>query len=92
MVYLIHFEAKLKHAQHYLGFCSENGLQNRLDAHHSGQGSALMRAVTEAEIPWSVVRTWKLASRTKERQLHLHKNSWRLCPVCNPHNFEKHGG
>jgi predicted GIY-YIG superfamily endonuclease len=85
-LYLIHFEAKYKHAQHYLGL--SNDLSRRMDEHRSGQGSALMKAVTQAEIPWDVVRTWKHADRMLERRLKNQKNAWRLCPICNPKHYQ----
>ena len=85
-LYLIHFEAKYKHAQHYLGL--SNDLPRRMDEHRSGQGSALMKAVTQAEIPWDVVRTWKHADRMLERQLKSRHNTWKLCPICNPASWQ----
>ena len=84
-LYLIHFEAKYEHAQHYLGL--SNDLQRRLEEHHIGQGNALMKAVTLAGIPWSVVRTWNDSDRMEERRLKNQKNAWRLCPVCNPKHY-----
>jgi predicted GIY-YIG superfamily endonuclease len=91
MVYLIHFHSKLSHAQHYLGSCANDGLDERLARHKAGNGSALMRAVEEAEITWSVVRTWKQQGRVFERHLKNQKNAPRFCPLCNPKGFWKHG-
>ena len=85
-LYLIHFAAKYKHAQHYLGL--SNDVSRRMDEHRSGQGSALMKAVTQSEIPWDVVRTWKNADRMLERRLKNQKNAWRLCPICNPKHYQ----
>ena len=85
-LYLIHFMAKYKHAQHYLGL--SNDIPRRMEEHSSGQGSALMKAVTEADIPWDVVRTWKNADRMLERRLKNQKNAWRLCPICNPKHYQ----
>ena len=84
-LYLIHFTAKYEHAQHYLGL--SNDVPRRMEEHRSGQGSPLMKAVTKAEIPWDVVRTWKDADRILERRLKNQKNAWRLCPICNPHHW-----
>jgi len=84
-LYLIHFEAKYEHAQHYLGLSSD--LQRRLEEHRSGQGNPLMKAVTLAGIPWNVVRTWSDADRMREVQLKSRHNSPRLCPICNPRSW-----
>ena len=85
-LYLIHFVAKYKHAQHYLGL--SNDVPRRMEEHRSGQGSALMKAVTQADIPWDVVRTWKNADRMLERRLKNQKNAWHLCPICNPKHYQ----
>ena len=85
-IYLIHFAARYQHAQHYLGISDD--LERRLEEHRTGQGSPLMKAVTQADIPWSVVRTWKDADRMQERRLKNQKNAWRLCPVCNPRHYQ----
>ena len=80
-LYLIHFEAKYEHAQHYLGI--SNDLSRRMEEHRSGQGNPLMKAVTEAGIPWEVVRTWPDADRMQEVQFKSRHNSPKLCPICN---------
>ena len=85
-LYLIHFEAKYQHAQHYLGL--SNDLQRRLEEHQSGQGNPLMKAVTLAGITWSVVRTWSDADRMREVQLKSRHNAPKLCPVCNPKTWQ----
>ena len=79
-VYLIHFESRLKHAGHYLGFC--NDLARRTAQHRSGNGARLMEVVASAGIAWKVVRTWA-GDRRFERTLKRRKNTpRRLCPVC----------
>lgn len=80
-IYLIHFDRPFKHARHYLGW-TEN-LDRRVHEHlNTGEGSALMRAVSAAGIRWNVVKTWE-GTRDEERRLHKQKNSPRyLCPVC----------
>ncbi|KPK21303.1 MAG: hypothetical protein AMJ76_02945 [Dehalococcoidia bacterium SM23_28_1] len=81
MVYLIHFDSRLKHAQHYVGYTDNLGA--RLKLHAAGNGSPLMRAVVEAGIPWHVTRTWH-GDRTLERRIKDQHNTPRLCPACNP--------
>lgn len=83
MVYLIHFDGHLAHAQHYIGFCEEN-LAQRVKRHREGRGSKLMRAVTRAGISWHVVRTWENGNRDFEKRLKNRKNAKKLCPICNP--------
>ncbi len=85
-LYLIHFQIKYEHAQHYLGI--SNNLPRRLEEHRSVQGNALMRAVTKSGIPWSVVRTWNDSDRMQEIQLKSRHNSPRLCPICNPKSWQ----
>jgi len=84
MVYLLHFDRPLCHAQHYIGYTeSAETLPIRLDHHAHGRGASIMRAVTVAGINWHVVRVWPEADRSFERRLKDQKNSARLCPVCN---------
>ena len=83
MVYLIHFERKLAHAQHYVGFSSSPAaLRRRLDHHRSGNGSRLMNAVVQAGIPYRVVRIWPEGTRTEERRIKNTAHPERICPVC----------
>ncbi len=79
-VYLIHFDEKLAHAQHYIGFTTN--LEQRIATHKSGFGSALMAAVTQNGIGWKVVRTWENVTRAFERKMHKMNNTARYCPVC----------
>lgn len=90
ILYLIHFESKYAHAQHYLGL--SNNLERRMAEHRCGQGNPLMKAVTLAGIPWSVVRTWPDADRMQEVQLKRRKNAWKLCPIYNPHSWQHNAG
>lgn len=84
-VYLIHFEKKFSHAQHYIGFVKKNrNLKLRMSHHRNGTGAVIMKHVTQAGIPWKVVRTWKDAGRDFERRLkNCHKPQY-FCPICNP--------
>jgi predicted GIY-YIG superfamily endonuclease len=83
IVYLIHFETPLKHARHYLGFTNSD-LEDRLARHRAGGGSKLMRAIKEAKINWSVVRTWEgeNVDRNFERRLKNRKQTHVFCPIC----------
>lgn len=86
MVYLIHFDQKLHHAQHYIGFVDEptHSLDKRVEYHRSGRGSKLLKAVMKKGIEFSVVRIWGEGDRNFERKLKNRKKSSQLCPICNP--------
>jgi hypothetical protein len=86
MVYLIHFDVPLGdlcnprgRAQHYIGYTED--LEQRLEQHRNGNGSAIMAAVSEAGIPWRLVRVWE-GGRDVERRLKRQHNAPRLCPIC----------
>ncbi len=81
MVYLIHFNEKLHHAQHYLGFV-EGDLGQRITLHKSGRGAKLLAAINEQGIEWNVVRIWRGADRNFERKLKNRKKARCFCPVC----------
>ncbi len=85
MVYLIHFDRKFSHAQHYIGFVDggEDRLFSRLEYHRTGKGSKLLKAVSLAGITFNVVRTWIDGDRNFERSLKNKKNAKKLCPICN---------
>jgi predicted GIY-YIG superfamily endonuclease len=78
-VYLIHFERKLHHAGHYLGYTQD--LEARIRSHRLGTGAKLMKAIKQSGIPWQVVRVWD-GGRDLEQALKAWKNSPRFCPVC----------
>ena len=81
VVYLIHFERKLSHAQHYLGYTTD--LENRLAAHHCGNGSRLLAEVIRQNINWQLVRTWN-GDRTLERKLKRRKKQPPAVPDLQP--------
>lgn len=81
MVYLIHFNKKLAHAQHYIGFV-ENDLEQRIEKHKAGTGAKILRACKEAGIDWKVVKVWEEGSRDFERSLKNKKKTRCICPVC----------
>lgn len=82
MVYLIHMDAKLHHAQHYLGFVKRSSYRARLNHHQNGSGARMLNAVNQHNIPYGVVRTWPEGDRTLERRLKNQKNAPHLCPIC----------
>lgn len=85
VVYLLHFDKKLCHAQHYMGSAAD--LLVRLGQHASGKGARLMGVITELGITWRLARTWefdtlKQARLAEARYKNTYKNSRLLCPIC----------
>jgi hypothetical protein len=85
-VYLLHFAAPIGNpdnprgaAQHYMGWTTYLG--PRLAAHRDGVGAAIMRAVAEEGIDFTLARTWA-GSRGDERRLKDRHDHPALCPVC----------
>jgi len=82
-VYLLHFERKYYHCQHYIGFTVRSNIGDRMDEHvMTDKGSNLVKAVSDAGIKVSLVRAWKGVDRNFERKLKNRKNAPKLCPLC----------
>jgi predicted GIY-YIG superfamily endonuclease len=79
VIYLLHFDRPLVHARHYVGWTTD--LEARLDEHGGSNGSALMRAVKDAGIGWTLARTWT-GDRDHERRIKRAGGKTRICPVC----------
>jgi predicted GIY-YIG superfamily endonuclease len=84
MVYLIHFEKKFKHAQHYIGFCKDGNLKKRIKRHRKGDGAKLLRAVSLAGIEYNIVRVWDDGTQDFERRMKKTHHRELFCPICNP--------
>jgi len=84
MVYILHFDRKLHHAQHYIGFVDHpaHTLEKRLEYHRKGQGSKLLKAVVAAGINFKVADIWIDGDRNFERSLKNKKKASKLCPIC----------
>jgi predicted GIY-YIG superfamily endonuclease len=80
-VYLIHFEAAVHHARHYIGYATD--VARRLDEHRHGAGARLLAVCNQRGIGYDLARTWEGAGRGFERKLKRCKNAARYCPVCN---------
>ncbi len=81
-VYLIHFDRPYFHARHYCGWTGRD-LYERIEEHALGKREAarLMQIIVEADIGWTVVRTWT-GTRALERRLKDSHHLSRYCPVC----------
>jgi predicted GIY-YIG superfamily endonuclease len=78
-IYLLHFDRRYQHAQHYTGWTVD--LDARLKLHQAGSGARLLQVVTQAGIGWTLARTWP-GSRGRERQLKRQGGASRRCPIC----------
>ena len=84
-VYLLHFQQKLHHAQHYAGWTPGN-VENRLALHRNGRGARLTQVVAGLGIEIVVARIWDVESnheaRLMERRLKNGHNLPQSCPLC----------
>lgn len=82
-VYVLHFDEKLSHAQHYIGCTHE--LRERLTAHAVGRGSRLCQVLLEKGISWQLGAVGSCSHREirrKERQLKNWHHSKEFCTIC----------
>lgn len=86
MIYLIHFDRPLHHAQHYIGFCKEGSLADRIKQHTAGRGAKILAALKARNIGWQVVKTFA-GDRHEERRMKNCKKSALFCPICQNHSF-----
>jgi predicted GIY-YIG superfamily endonuclease len=86
-VYLLHFDPAYRHCQHYVGF-TERPIDERFAEHLNGTGSSLTRAAIDAGCVLSVTRTWKGVDQSVEMIIKSRAESPKLCPVCNPENWQ----
>jgi hypothetical protein len=79
MIYLLHYDSPLHHAQHYLGSCDD---PQRIQDHGAGTSRArLPQVFFELGVKFVVAQTWE-GGRTDERKLKNRKNARVLCPIC----------
>lgn len=81
-VYLIHFEKKLHHAGHYIGWAKH--LDERIKHHLNSTGARLLAVLNEKGLKWAVVRIWEEHDRHFEKKLKVQNNAARYCPTCTP--------
>lgn len=80
-VYLLHFDSKISHAQHYLGFAED--VEKRIEQHRKGSDAKIVQAFTQRRIRLTLARIWKDGDRRFERYLkEKYKSAARLCPIC----------
>lgn len=84
-LYLLHFEEKLSHAQHYLG--SSEDLIQRLKTHADGWGAAITAHLAEEGRHWVLAGLWTLRDpswslRDVERRAKKAHRGNSYCPIC----------
>ena len=83
-VYVLHFDSKLSHAEHYVG-CTHN-IFDRLTAHANGAGSRLTQVLRENGFRWRLgalgVCPSHASVRRVERNVKKQHNAKRYCEVC----------
>lgn len=85
-VYLLHFTPKFHHAQHYIGFTTDDeDAIRRVGEHKRGtkRASKLVLAAMAAGCTVKLARTWPGETRQFERKLKNRKNASKFCPCCN---------
>lgn len=82
IVYLLHLNEPLKHAQHYIGWTSQP-VPARLSQHRRGQGAHFLKVAAEQGLKFELVAVW-MGTRRFERRLKNRKNARRFCPLCQP--------
>lgn len=81
-VYLLHFDPPYRHAAHYLGWTSDDRVEQRLEEHRTGRGARLCAVAVQAGARLILARVWPGQNRSFERKLKRRKESCRLCPIC----------
>lgn len=86
-LYLLHFDRPYKHARHYLGWARDlAALHRRVDVHYAatpgdGKNHALMIALKQAGISFTLARIWPDGTRQDERRKKQRGHA-RQCPMC----------
>jgi len=87
VVYLLHFDAPVANARHYLGICKTARLHRRQMQHAAGNGAALTREAGRLGISWTVVRLYPTNDPALERRLKRSGHFAERCPLCSPELF-----
>lgn len=98
MIYVLHFENKRHHAQHYLGTTSH--LRLRLKSHAIGRGARLTRALWHDNEEWTLAAIYYEHTRLLtqpfpmsrwdiERTAKLRHQNDDYCPLCKPLTYIK---
>jgi putative endonuclease len=85
-VYILHLDAPLSHARHYVGYsATDDTLTARLEHHRNGTARARFTDVLhERGIGFQLARVFENADKAFERRLKNTNNTKRYCPLCTP--------
>lgn len=89
VVYLLHFDAQVGSARHYLGICKAQRLHRRQMQHAAGNGAALTREACRLGIGWTVVRLYPTDTPALEKRLKRSGHFADRCPICSPGLFRE---
>ena len=67
-VYLLHFDARVGNAFHYMGSCEDNRLDARMREHQTGNGSSLTKRAVNQGTGFTLAGLWKTPDRTEEKR------------------------
>jgi hypothetical protein len=85
-VYFIHYEPKLFHANHYIGYSDKHPLEGRISEHikKTVKGSPLIKAALENGSKVVNIRIWPNKDRKFERYLKNYGKTRyeKFCPYC----------
>jgi hypothetical protein len=82
MIYLIHIEPPYNKAAHYLGFCANERLSERLKEHARGRGAKLAANAIKAGRKLYLARTFPDGDRQLETKMKSASHFKQLCPFC----------
>lgn len=89
-IYVLHFDNKLSHAEHYIGCTTQP--KDRLISHASGRGSRICQVLIERGIGWrlGMLATCSLTEmRLLERQLKRQHGAQPYCELCHNSPYQE---
>lgn len=84
MIYLIHIDPPIGRSRHYLGWCNDTRLKDRLREHARGHGATLTREAVRRKSKLWLTRTFPDGNVMLERAMKTRGDYRRLCPLCCP--------
>lgn len=84
MIYLLHFDPPVGKSKHYLGYCADDRLAERMREHALGSGATLTAEAVKRGCSIYLARTYPGGSRSLERLMKNGPALKRSCPLCCP--------
>lgn len=89
MVYILEFTGLLSgRAQFYVGWCADDGWQNRYQEHISGKGSKITQAAVRAGYSLLVAHTFPGGTRALEAYIKERKNTKKVLQLARSGKFK----